>query len=470
MDTSDSPTSVLHTRIGAIELDAGLPAMMRDAEHLFDAVDFQRACQAYLWALPLVGYAQWQHSARTVFGMRDIDMVVYESLSDRLGMLTANPAVTYIAGLPDLSRTGALIVDYPSGSSAGAIIDCWQQPITYLGEAGPDQGMGGRYLVVAPGQKPLANVSDFVIRSSTINVFVGFRAFDADPAHANALIERFSMYSYGVRAAAEPTCFLHPHGRAWSQVPPRGLAYWERLADALQREAKAERDQVMLSMLEPLGISSHRPFAPTTRQRRILEDAEQVGALMAQATAFFGRPAEGRYRPDAHWREVSSPDRIPQNAARNLIDERAGFFYKAAATSAGLLAGTPRREQACLGAYHDIHGHSLDGGRAYRLHVPPNPPARQFWSLAVYDAEQRCLINNGSNVADRSSHDPLHRNDDGSVELYLGPTAPRDEESNWIATIPGRAWFAYFRLYEPLPAFFARQFDLPDFVPLNEHA
>jgi hypothetical protein len=88
----------------------------------------------------------------------------------------------------------------------------------------------------------------------------------------------------------------------------------------------------------------------------------------------------------------------------------------------------------------------------------------------VYDAEQRCLINNGRNVADLSSRDPLHRNPDGSIELYLGPSAPRGEESNWIATIPGRAWFAYFRVQEPLPSFFARQFDLPDFVPLDNHS
>jgi hypothetical protein len=469
MDILETQTSVLHTRIGVIELDAGLPAMMRDAEHLFDAVDFQRACQAYLWSLPLVGYAQWQHSARSAFGMRDIDMVVYESLSDRLGLLTANPAVTYISGLPDLSRTGALMVDYPSGSSSGAIFDCWQQPVTFLGEAGPDQGMGGTYLVVAPGQKPLANVSDFVIRSPSVNVFIEFRALDEDPAHANALIERFSMFSYGVRPPSEPTCFLRPQGRAWSQVPPRGLAYWERLADALRREAKAERDHVMLSMLEPLGISPHRAFAPTTRQRRILEDAEQVGALMAQAGAFYGRPTEGRYRAQAHWRDVSSPDLMPRDGTPNKLDERAAFFYKAAVTSAGLLAGTPRREQACLGAYHDVHGHSLDGARPYRLSVPPEPPARRFWSLAVYDAEQRCLINNGRNVADRSSRDPLNRNADGSTDLYLGPNTPRGQDGNWIATIPGRAWFAYFRLYEPLAPFFARTFDLPDFVPLDNH-
>src|SRR3954462_7684869 len=151
MDSCDTAVSVLQTRIGAIELDAGLPATTQEAERLFDASDFQRACQAYLWSLPLVGFAQWQHSARTVFGMRDVDMVVYESLSDRLGLLTANPAITYIVGLPDLARTTPLIVDYPSGSSAGVIGDCWQQPITCLGEGGQDHGMGGRYLIVGPG-------------------------------------------------------------------------------------------------------------------------------------------------------------------------------------------------------------------------------------------------------------------------------------------------------------------------------
>jgi hypothetical protein len=470
MDTCESPVPVLQTRIGAIELDTGLPATVREADQLFDASDFQRACQAYLWSLPLVGFAQWQHSARTVFGMRDIDMVVYESLSDRLGLLTANPAITYIVGLPDLSRTTPLVVDYPSGSSAGAIVDCWQQPITFLGEGGPDQGMGGRYLVIGPGQTPPADMSDVVVvNSPSVNVFVGFRALDVDPARANALMERFSMYPYGKRVVAEPTAFLRPQGRAWSQVPPRGLTYWKRLADALQREAGAIQDRVMLSMLEPLGISPSRSFAPTTRQRRLLEDAEQVGALMAQAHAFYGRPTDTSYRPQARWREVSLPGPVLNGHPRSVLDDRAAFFYKAAATSAGLLPRILHKEQSCLGVYHDANGHSLDGSRAYQLRVPPNPPAKEFWSLAIYDAEQRCLINNGRNVADRSSRDALQSNEDGSIDLYIGPSAPRGRERNWIATIPGRAWFAYFRLFEPLSPYFARQFALPDFVPMNGH-
>jgi hypothetical protein len=359
------------------------------------------------------------------------------------------------------------MVDFPSGSSAGAIVDAWQEPITSLGEAGPDQGMGGRYLVVGPGQLASEKAADFVIHSPTANVLVGFRSLDADPAHANALAERFSMYPSGRRMEGEPTTFLRPHGRAWSQVPPRGLTYWKRLSDLLQREAAADNDLVMLSLLEPLGIGPGRPFAPTTRQRRLLEDAEQVGALMAQANAFYSRDADARYRPQTRWREVVSPGGVTTRPSRSQIDERAAYFYKASATSAGVLGGATHRDQSCLGAYHDVRGRALDGGRTYMLRVPPDPPARARWSLAIYDAEQRCLINNGRNVADRSSRDGLQRNDDGSIDICVGPATPRLQDTNWITTIPGRAWFAYFRLYEPLEPFFARRFELPDFVPVD---
>ena len=466
----ESSVTVLQTRVGAIELDAGLPATMRQAESLFDASDFQRACQAYLWTLPLVGFATWQHAARTVFGMRDIDMVVYESLSDRLGLLTANPAVTYIVGFPDLSRTTPLVVDYPSGSSEGAIVDCWQQPITSLGEGGPDQGLGGRYLVVGPGQTVPPNRANFVVHAPSFNVMVAFRTLDADPARANALMERFSMYPHSFRRIAEPTAFLRPHGRAWSQVPPRGLAYWKRLSDALRHEAGVQQDQMLLSMLEPLGIGGSRAFAPTTRQRRVLEDAEQVGALLAQAHAFYGRTGSARYRPQARWRDVTYPESRPDGQPRNALDDRAAYFYAGAATSNGLLSTTAHREQCCLGVCHDAKGQILDGGRDYALRVPADPPAKEFWSLAVYDLDRRCLIDNGRDVAARSSRQQLAANDDGSVDLFVGPSAPRSRETNWIPTVPGRAWFAYFRLFEPLPPYFAHEFALPDFVPVEHHA
>jgi hypothetical protein len=57
----------------------------------------------------------------------------------------------------------------------------------------------------------------------------------------------------------------------------------------------------------------------------------------------------------------------------------------------------------------------------------------------------------------------LLTNADGSVDLYIGPKEPEgDKAKNWIQTMPGKAWFPYFRLYSPKQAFLDRTWILPD--------
>jgi hypothetical protein len=229
--------SSVQTPIGAVPLFFGLPADQATRQKLYDELDFQRASQAYLWALPIVGFAEWQNSARTAFGASDTDMVIYESVKDKLGILTANATTR----LPDLSNTGPLVVDYPAGATAGGILDFWQRPITDMGQTGPDGGQGGKYLIVGPEQQANDVTGYRVVNSPTTNIFIGFRVLDPDPEKAKELIARFRLYPYSARNTPPPTRFLRPKGRAWSQVPPRGFAYFERLNDILQREPVMER-------------------------------------------------------------------------------------------------------------------------------------------------------------------------------------------------------------------------------------
>jgi hypothetical protein len=451
------------TRIGQVELTEGIPASPQVAEQLFDASDFQRAAQAYVWALPIIGFAQWQSQAQSVFGAKDNDMVLYESVKDKLGILTANATTPYIVGLPDLSKTGPLVIDYPAGKSAGGIGDFWQRSMTDLGETGPDRGEGGKYLVVGPGQA-IPNVTGYrVIQSPTVNIFVAFRALDAEPAKATALIQRFRMYPYAERASAPATRLLRPEGRKWSQVPPRGMAYWERLNDILQREPVIERDRVMMGMIKSLGIEKGKPFAPTERQKKNLEDGARVGEMFAQANSFDSRSPSAVYRTDARWHYVIDFDVMQESKYYTQVDERAAYFYEAVTTSKGMNTKTPGVGQAYLGAYADKSGAVLDGSKNYVLHVPANPPAKLFWSLTVYDALDRVLVDNGKGIADKSSRQDLVKNDDGTVDIYVGPDAPAGKEKNWIPSVPGKAWFAYFRLYGPLQPYFDRAFALPDF-------
>src|SRR3954454_24176702 len=143
-------------RLGEVEFDGELPAR-RDVQRVFDELDYQMACQVYLWALPLVSYAHWQQQHRDVFGATSSDLVHYVSYRDRLGLITGNATTPYILGFFDLSETGPLVVELPPGPTAGGVSDFWQREIGAMGELGPDQGRGGRHLIVPPGTEAPAD-------------------------------------------------------------------------------------------------------------------------------------------------------------------------------------------------------------------------------------------------------------------------------------------------------------------------
>jgi hypothetical protein len=41
---------------------------------------------------------------------------------------------------------------------------------------------------------------------------------------------------------------------------------------------------------------------------------------------------------------------------------------------------------------------------------------------------------------------------DGSTDIHLGPQAPEGKQGNWLATVPGKGYFAIPRLYGPTEA------------------
>lgn len=446
-----------------LALTMGLPATAKESQALYDELDYQRACQLYLWALPIVSFAQWQQQNTEVFGATDTDLVVYSSYKDRLGILTPNATTPYILGFGNLQRTGPLVVDYPAGPTAGGISDFWQRPLTDLGETGPDRAKGGRYLVIGPGQQVKNTAAYHVVHSPTFGVMVGTRVLDPDPKKGQALLERIKIHPLNAPTSAATTRLLSPGGKPWSQVQPRGLDYWRRLHAVLQIEPVDARDRMMMAMLAPLGIEKGKPFAPDERQARLLVAGAERGELMAMNFSFNKRFAGARYRPDAHWDYVLTFDPSQEAPSFTMLDQRSAWFYEAVGASAGMATRQAGVGQAYLGAYHDADGAWLDGGKPYTLHVPANPPAKQFWSLTVYDTHTRGLVDNVPKVADKSSRTPdLVRNADGSVDLYMGPAAPPGKEKNWIPTIPGKAWFAYFRLYAPTEAYLDASWKLPD--------
>ncbi|MCT9820192.1 DUF1254 domain-containing protein [Microbacterium sp. W1N] len=437
---------------------------------IFDELDYQFACQVYLWALPLVSYAQWKTQHYDVFGATGSDLVRYLSYRDRLGLITANATTPYILNFFDLSASGPLVIELPAGPTAGGVSDFWQREVGAMGEMGPDRGEGGKYVILAPGVDAPADLGDEyrTLRSSGVNIMFGFRTLDPDHARADALVHGVRIYPYDQRENPTPTRIVSPDGRAWSGDQPRGLDYWKVLHDIYQSEIVDERDRFYLAMLKQLGIEKGKPFAPSDRLVRILEQGAAAGELMAQANTFAKRFDQGSYWPDRAWEQAIVLDNPAQRGdGYDELLERASWFYEAVSFSEAMKSQTPGVGQAYLGSYTDGTGEWLDGGRHYTLHVPAGVPAKLFWSATVYDVATRCLIDNPQQRGDRGSRDPeLVTNDDGSVDLHFGPTAPDAGESNWVQTIPGRHWFSYFRFYGPLESYFDRSWKLGDITPV----
>jgi hypothetical protein len=223
-------------------------------------------------------------------------------------------------------------------------------------------------------------------------------------------------------------------------------------------------------MLEPLGIRVGTEFAPDDRQTAILEKAAAMGELVTRNNQVNPRYVEP-YWDGTGWYKSFDFQTEQETDAIQQIDERGTWFYEAVASTKGMLDPQPGSGQVYMTTKRDSGGELLRADRDYVLHVPADVPVGQFWTLTLYsEATRRPYDNGGTEISDvslDSRMEQLQYNEDGSVDLYVGPEAPEGKESNHLKTVGDDGWFVYFRLYAPEEAFFDKTFSLPDFAVAN---
>ena len=214
-------------------------------------------------------------------------------------------------------------------------------------------------------------------------------------------------------------------------------------------------------MLAPLGIEEGKPFAPDARQKKILTEAARVGHAMNQPISFEKRM--GKYVDGSKWGFMLTLSAADQRAKfYDEIDERADYTFDGIWVAEGMMKPLVGKGSQYLATNSDADNEWFDGGKNYVLHVPANPPAKDFWSVTVYDTLTRSQIVTDAMKPSVGSHVEMDKNEDGSVDIYFGPEPPKGKEKNWIQTNPGKTWFVFFRLYGTTEAFFDRTWILPD--------
>jgi hypothetical protein len=287
-----------------------------------------------------------------------------------------------------------------------------------------------------------------------------------DVAAAAHAVEITKVYPLAKIASPPQNKVIHATGSTMNTIAPEGMPFWERAAEAINKIPADDDGSLLLTLLKRLGIEQGKPFQPDARQTKILEDAAQVGWLMNQTLAMAPRSEEATCYPGTQWEWAMGLDTSLRHAFWRDLDARIAYFFQGTMAAPVNQKGTGKGSQYLCSA-RDAKGEWLIGGNQYRLHVPPNPPVELFWSVIVHDYQTRSHIQTDTNNAALTSYDKLKKNDDGSVDLYFGPKPPAGMESNWVKTIPGRGWFAWFRFFTPTEAFFNQSWKLPDFEKLQ---
>jgi hypothetical protein len=454
------------TPFGELKLFDGVPDE-ESTKKIYDNLDFQRAMQAYLLGLPPVNQLA-NRRAILEMGPANATVPIWEELVDsRTVELTANNNTPYTWFWVDL-RDGPVVLEVPP-KVLGLIDDMWYKWTVDLGITGPDEGKGGKYLLLPPGYKGEVPAGYHVVRCATYHVWPVWRSFlvDGDPKPGVDGVKEYTKI-YRLEQASNPPKlnFVDMSGKPFSMVAPADYSFWEMLNQVVQEEPTDTVDETTLGLWASIGIVKGKPFNPDERMKKILTEAAKAGDVTGRALGYRTRGKESYFFEDRRWRLpfIGGYKFEWQPGVPNL-DAAAMFFFLATGVSPAMDTQVVGKGSIYPWTSVDSNNNALDGAKTYKLHLPPNVPVATFWSVIVYDTQTRSMLQTDHRFPSVSSQNKgLQVNADGSVDVWFGPKAQEGKESNWIETVPDKSWFMILRLYGPLEPWFKRTWRPDDIV------
>ncbi|MEJ0009473.1 MAG: DUF1254 domain-containing protein [Alphaproteobacteria bacterium] len=456
-------TGTVKTRFGDFEFRNGYPTLPA-AEALLGQLKLNRAIELYLTHMPAVSIMA-EHRGLAEFGAaRPNQIVVWESLMDaETILLTPNTETVYALGHLDLKADGPTVVEAPP-KMLGFAMDTLQRYLVDIGPLGPDKGQGGKYLFLPPGHTGDVPQGYFTVRSPSYTIGFGVRGFKVDGKtdHAVALMKQIKVYPLAKKDAPPKMEFLDGSGQAIDTIHTDTIGYFELLAQLVNDEPAELFTPLERGYMQAIGIEKGRKFSPDAKAKALLSEAARVGSAMARATSFASPDADTYFYPKGHWQFVGD---VPYNFMKDGVldvNRRTYIHYMALGNSPAMAAKNIGVGSYYLWAYKDGAGNFLDGAKSYRLRIPANVPAKDFWSVLVYDSLSRSELKNGQKFPSVSKYTDPKANADGSVDIYFGPAMPKGQERNWIQTVAGKGWFPIFRFYGPLAPLYDKSWKLND--------
>jgi hypothetical protein len=453
--------------------EQGYPTEATSQQAREDA-DFQRALVAYRFWYPTVS-AEGIFNGNREIGIEDGRAIGIAAAGPRLVAFTANSDTPYGFGVLDLTN-GPMVIEVPPGQLIGLVDDHHQGWVLDMGLPGPDAGKGGKHLVLPPDYKGATPAGYYTGRANSLKTLIAVRALPVGGDLQGALNALRTIKIYPLASSAKPKLMdvVDITGKTMDATSLRwedNIQYWEVLHKIINAEPLVPAFLPMYGLLAELGIEKGKPFEPDPRMKAILERAAKVGRDQLLVSAFDSSRPDRINWPDRKWEWVGLTPGSAQfeTPAGMDLESRDRWFAQAIVTSPAMFRRSAGAGSLYWLAARDGTGAYLDGGKSYKLSVPQPVPGKLFWSVTVYDAATRSQVQTDQDKAALRSLFELKADTPSlalggeSADLYFGPTAPAGKEGRWIKTVPGKGWFAYFRIYGPEQAAFDKSWKPGDF-------
>lgn len=442
-----------------------------DPTEIYREMDLQTLIRAYSNMHPEVGFFSVYNAYLNEGSTQQNVGIMETSVDSRQIVLTANSETIYAVHPVNLAEQGgAVVVEVPPGMQGMANAPGWWN-ITDIGGLGPDRGQGGTYLFTAPGYEDEIPEGYFHFESPANTIIWLLRGFveNGDTVAAVANMHA-SIRTYSLSDADNPpeTTFYNTSESLTNGHPMNMLYEKEDVLPMVRQHFELNGPNanpmhaIIYSELFDMG------FFDGTVDPALIEEATAIADVNQRTRSFNNRAADAPKWPgQSLWQK-------PNNYADETFISRTNGVYSSSqhqvyahmATFNSI--GMTRPPQGAGSQYvftsKDDDGQWLDGTHHYTLTIPADPPAEDFWSIIVYNAEYRSMVQNESFRWGVNSYaEDLVVEADGSAVLHFAPTQPDGvAPRNWIETNPGEGFMVWFRTYGPSETWQDDSWVLPD--------